>query len=132
MEKFFAGDYPGPAFEFLGAAHIGALAFLFLLNLSLLRFKGADERTRSRVRWTLALILWGNEIAWHAWNYAVGKWYSADEQALRETYRQKQSAVGNPQSAILNLKFAGCRLPTDYWHVYHSFSLTYFWRPYYK
>ncbi len=74
MEKFFAGDYPGPAFEFLGAAHIGALAFLFLLNLSLLRFKGADERTRSRVRWTLALILWGNEIAWHAWNYAVGKW----------------------------------------------------------
>lgn len=74
MQQFFAGDYPGPAFEFLGAAHIGALLVLIFLNLFLLRFKGADERTRSRVRWTLALILWGNEIAWHAWNYAVGRW----------------------------------------------------------
>lgn len=74
MDQFFAGDYPGPAFEFLGAAHIGALAFLVLLNLYLIRFKGADERSRNRVRWTLALILWGNEFAWHAWNYAVGKW----------------------------------------------------------
>jgi hypothetical integral membrane protein (TIGR02206 family) len=74
MEKFFAGDYTGPAFQFLGTAHLGALAVLVLLNLYLIRFKHADETTRSRIRWTLALILWGNEIAWHAWNYAVGKW----------------------------------------------------------
>ncbi len=74
MEKFFAGDYPGPAFEFLGAAHLGAMLLIVLLNLSLLRFKNADEKTRSRVRWTMAIILWANEIAWHAWNYAVGRW----------------------------------------------------------
>lgn len=74
MGKFFAGDYPGPAFQFLGPAHLGALLALILLNVYLLRFRHADERTRSRVRWTLALILWGNEIAWHVWNYAVGKW----------------------------------------------------------
>jgi hypothetical integral membrane protein (TIGR02206 family) len=74
MENFFAGDYTGPAFQFLGTAHLGALAVLVLLNLYLLRFKHADEATRARVRWTLALILWGNEIAWHAWNYAVGRW----------------------------------------------------------
>lgn len=74
MEKFFAGDYPGPAFEFLGTAHLGAMIFIVLLNLYLLRFKNADEKTRSRVRWTMALILWVNEIAWHAWNYAVGRW----------------------------------------------------------
>jgi hypothetical integral membrane protein (TIGR02206 family) len=74
MEKFFAGDYPGPAFEFLGAAHLGAMLLIVLLNLSLLRFKNADEKTRSRVRWTMAIILWVNEIAWHAWNYAVGRW----------------------------------------------------------
>ena len=74
MEKFFAGDYPGPAFEFLGAAHLGALFLIVLLNLYLLRYKKADEKTRSRVRWTMAIILWLNEIAWHAWNYAVGRW----------------------------------------------------------
>ena len=74
MEKFFAGDYPGPAFEFLGAAHLGAMIFIVLLNFYLLRFKNADEKTRSRVRWTMAIILWVNEIAWHAWNYAVGRW----------------------------------------------------------
>lgn len=74
MEKFFAGDYPGPAFEFLGTAHIGALLVIVLLNIYLLRFKNADEKTRSRVRWTMAIILWVNEIAWHVWNYAVGRW----------------------------------------------------------
>lgn len=74
MEQFFAGDYPGPAFEFLGAAHVGALAVLFLLNLFLIRFRYASDRTKTSIRWMLALILWGNEFAWHYWNYAVGKW----------------------------------------------------------
>ena len=74
MEKFFAGNYPGPAFEFLGTAHIAALACLVLLNLYLIRFRNADDKTKSKIRWTLALILWGNEIGWHYWNYAVGKW----------------------------------------------------------
>ncbi|HSO12451.1 MAG TPA: TIGR02206 family membrane protein [Anaerolineales bacterium] len=74
MEKYLAGNYPGPEFEFLGTAHMGALLLLLLLNLFLLRFKGTNEKTRNTVRWTLALILWGNEIGWHVWNYAVGRW----------------------------------------------------------
>jgi len=74
MEQFFAGDYTGPAFEFFGTAHIAALICLTLLNLFLLRFKNAQGKIKFRIRWTLALILWGNEIAWHYWNYAVGKW----------------------------------------------------------
>jgi hypothetical integral membrane protein (TIGR02206 family) len=74
MNIYFAGDYPGPTFEFLGNAHISALAFLVLLNLFLFRYKNAEEGTKRNIRWTLALILWGNEIAWHYWNYAVGKW----------------------------------------------------------
>ncbi|HXD09893.1 MAG TPA: hypothetical protein VN653_07520, partial [Anaerolineales bacterium] len=74
MEQFFAGDYPGPAFEFLGTAHLVALALLTLLNLFLLRYKNADDAAKRNIRWTLALILWGNEIAWHYWNYTVGKW----------------------------------------------------------
>ncbi len=74
MGLFFADDYAGPAFEFLGTAHIGALIFLCLLNIVLLRFKNASDDARRRVRWTLALILWGNEIAWHVWKYSVGQW----------------------------------------------------------
>ena len=74
MGQFFAGDYPGPAFEFLGTAHLVALACLTLLNLFLLRYKNAEDNTKRKIRWTLALSLWRNEIAWHYWNYAVGKW----------------------------------------------------------
>ena len=74
MGRFFAGDYPGPAFEFLGVPHLSALATLLLLNIFLLRFRFASDRTKTAVRWILALILWINEFAWHYWNYAVGKW----------------------------------------------------------
>lgn len=74
MTQFFAGDYSGPAFEFFGTAHLGAFTFLVLLNLFLLRFKNASEATKTKVRWTLALVLWVNEIAWHTWKYAVGQW----------------------------------------------------------
>jgi len=74
MDQFFAADYSGPAFEFMSATHIGALAFLVLLNLFLIRYRYADDRTKGSIRWLLALILWGNEFAWHYWNYAVGRW----------------------------------------------------------
>lgn len=74
MAKYFAGNYPGPEFVFFGTAHIAVLLLLVLLNLFLLRFKNADETTKSRIRWAMALLLWGNEIGWHLWNYSVGRW----------------------------------------------------------
>ena len=73
-EKYFAVDYPGPAFELFGAMHLAALAFLLLLNLYLLRFRNADDEAKKAVRWRLALILLLNEIAWHYWNFTVGQW----------------------------------------------------------
>src|SRR3989304_453838 len=74
MDQFFAADYSGPAFEFMSTTHIGALAFLVLLNLFLIRYRYAEDKTKGSIRWMLALILWGNEFAWHYWNYAVGRW----------------------------------------------------------
>jgi hypothetical integral membrane protein (TIGR02206 family) len=74
MTEYFAASYTGPAFDFLGTAHLVALGALILLNLLLLTFKTADDTAKTRVRWMLALILWGNEIAWHYWNYSVGRW----------------------------------------------------------
>jgi len=74
MEQFFAGNYTGNTFELFGTAHIAVLVVLVLLNIYLIRFKNAEDKTKTKVRWTLALVLWGNEIAWHWWNYSVGKW----------------------------------------------------------
>jgi hypothetical integral membrane protein (TIGR02206 family) len=74
MAEFFTRNYSGEPFEFLGLAHLAALATLVLLNLNLFRFRNADDSRRRSIRWVLALILWVNEIAWHSWNYAVGNW----------------------------------------------------------
>jgi hypothetical integral membrane protein (TIGR02206 family) len=74
MTPYFTANYQGPAFEFLGTAHLGALAALVLLNLILISFKNAGDGTKGFLRWTLALILWVNEFAFHYWNYIAGKW----------------------------------------------------------
>lgn len=74
MSDFFAADYPGPAFELFGITHFAALGALVLLNLVLLCFKNAGDGSKSAIRWLLALILLVNEIAWHYWNFTVGKW----------------------------------------------------------
>jgi hypothetical integral membrane protein (TIGR02206 family) len=74
MAYFFARYYPGPPFELFGAPHVGAVCALVVLNLGLLRLRGAAESTRRKVRWTLALTLWVAEIAWHLWNLVTGQW----------------------------------------------------------
>jgi hypothetical integral membrane protein (TIGR02206 family) len=74
MDQFFAADYSGPAFEYLSTAHIAAIAFFVLLNLFLIRYRHADDKTKSSIRWILALILLINEIGWHYWNYTTGRW----------------------------------------------------------
>ncbi|MCS7010675.1 MAG: TIGR02206 family membrane protein [Anaerolineales bacterium] len=74
MGVYFAGDYPGPPFEFLGVAHLAAIGFLIAFNLWLISFKKAGERVKRCIRWGMAIVLWGNEIAWHVWNASVGRW----------------------------------------------------------
>lgn len=74
MIPYFAGNYQGAPFEYWGAGHLGALAFLVLLNLYLIRFRHASDRAKGVVRWILALILLANEIAWHYWTFTIGRW----------------------------------------------------------
>ena len=74
MGQFFALDYRGAPFELFGTAHLAGLFALLLLNVGLLLFKRSDDTTRARVRLILALILWVNEIAWHAWNIYWDQW----------------------------------------------------------
>jgi hypothetical integral membrane protein (TIGR02206 family) len=74
MDQFFAKDFAGGEFEFLGTAHLIALLIIVLLNFYLLRYKGSSEETRQKVRWTMAILLWINEIGWHLWNASIGQW----------------------------------------------------------
>jgi hypothetical integral membrane protein (TIGR02206 family) len=74
MIEFFAKNYHGAPFQFMGFAHLAALFVLVLLNLALARTKTASEATRRRIRWLMAIILWVNEIGWHLWNYTTGQW----------------------------------------------------------
>lgn len=74
MGQFFAFDWQGDPFIMFGAAHLTVLGLIALLNIWLMRFQGATEATRVKVRWTMAIILWLNEIGWHVWNAATGQW----------------------------------------------------------
>src|SRR5687768_4761551 len=74
MIEFFAANYQGPSFEWLGPAHVTALIVLVALNLFLISFRYSTDAAKTALRWLLALILLGNEIAWHYWNYAFGTW----------------------------------------------------------
>lgn len=74
MIEYLAVDYEGAPFEYWGIAHLGALVLLVLLNLYLIRFRYASDRTKGTIRWILALILLANEIAWHYWTYNAGLW----------------------------------------------------------
>jgi len=74
MNSFFSAYYTDKPFVLFGAAHIGALLIIFLLNIYLLRYRGKDEAVRSKVRWTMAIVLWANEASYHLWNIAYGKW----------------------------------------------------------
>ena len=74
MMEYFAKDWSGAPFVFLGTAHLTALGLIVLLNVWLARFKGTAERTRRRIALIMAAVLWLNELGWHIWNYAVGQW----------------------------------------------------------
>ena len=74
MIEFFAANYQGPPFELFGKTHFAALGALVLLNLFLIGFRNAPDRTKAAIRWTLALVLLVNEIAWHIWNFSIGRW----------------------------------------------------------
>jgi hypothetical integral membrane protein (TIGR02206 family) len=74
MENFFIKDFTGGEFVFLGPHHLIAMLLLVLLNFLLLGLRNAGNTVRMRVAWTMALILWLNEVGWHVWNASVGQW----------------------------------------------------------
>ncbi|HEY3313042.1 MAG TPA: TIGR02206 family membrane protein [Anaerolineales bacterium] len=74
LSQYFSKDYTGGAFVLFGPAHLATLLVLALFILALTRLKGASELTRSKVRWTLAIMIWTAESSWHLWNIYNGTW----------------------------------------------------------
>lgn len=74
MENFFTKDFIGDEFVFLGQQHLIAMLLLVLLNILLLELRNAGNTARKRAAWTMAIILWLNEVGWHIWNASIGQW----------------------------------------------------------
>jgi hypothetical integral membrane protein (TIGR02206 family) len=74
MDFFFAKNFQGHEFVFLGQAHLIALGCLVLLNLALAGLKNASPRLKNTIAWVMAIVLWVNEIGWHVWKAAIGEW----------------------------------------------------------
>lgn len=75
MGQYFAIDYAGAPFQLYGLGHLLALTLIILFCFSFLYFRNIwGEKEKKRFRLTLAIILFLNEIAWHAWVAYWGVW----------------------------------------------------------
>lgn len=74
ISQYFIKDYTGPRFVLFGTVHLLTLLAVALVIMFLIRFKGSSEITRSKVRWTLAILIWASESSWHIWNLVLGTW----------------------------------------------------------
>ena len=74
MSQYFAYAYTGSPFVLFGTWHLVALLVILLLNFGLLGFRKSSAKTRSIVRWTIAIVLWADEASWHIWNASWGHW----------------------------------------------------------
>ena len=75
MQRYFAYDYDGPAFELFGTGHLVYLGMLAATIVFLIwGWQAPDDKSRDRVRLFIATVMLLNEIAWHGWNVATGEW----------------------------------------------------------
>ena len=74
MSQYFVYDYSGNPFILFGIWHFVALLLIVILNISMFGFRKSSEKTRNVVRWTMAIILWSDELSWHIWNLYWGHW----------------------------------------------------------
>ncbi len=74
MAQYFAYDYQGNPFILFGIWHLVALLVIVLINFAMLGLRGSSEKTRTIVRWSMAIVLWLDEASWHIWNIYWGHW----------------------------------------------------------
>lgn len=74
MAQYFAYDYHGAPFVLFGTWHVVALLVIVLINLAMLSFRKASERTRRTVRWSMVILLLLDDASWQVWNVYWGHW----------------------------------------------------------
>ena len=74
MAQYFAYDYHGAPFVLFGTWHVVALLVIVLINLAMLGFRKASERTRRTVRWSMVILLLLDDASWQVWNVYWGHW----------------------------------------------------------
>ncbi len=75
MQRYFAYDYDGAAFELFGTGHLVYLAILVVAIVFLIwGWQAPDDKSRDRARLFIATVMLLNEIAWHGWNIGTGAW----------------------------------------------------------
>jgi hypothetical integral membrane protein (TIGR02206 family) len=74
MSQYFAYDYTGTPFVLFGIWHLVALLVILLINFAMLGFRSSSEKTRTILRWSMAILLWMDEASWHIWNLYWGHW----------------------------------------------------------
>lgn len=82
MSQYFVYDYTGEPFALFGPWHLVALALIAAINLAMLGFRGSSEKTRMVVRWSMAILLWVDELSWHAWNAYWGHWTAYGDKSM--------------------------------------------------
>lgn len=73
--SIFARDWTGDRFHLFGPAHLVALLLVACaIALVAWRFRGASDIVKRRGALTIVALLWGQEIAYHAWRLSIGTW----------------------------------------------------------
>ena len=75
MNTYFALQFDGGPFKLFSPTHWAALIAILALNLFFVIWgKNFNQETRRIVRYSMAAVLVLNELAWHLWNWSVGRW----------------------------------------------------------
>lgn len=75
METFFTKDFSGGPFVLFSTQHLIAIGLIILTGVILIvSQRGAGEKSRNIVRYTLAILLVVNESTWQLWNLYTGQW----------------------------------------------------------
>jgi hypothetical integral membrane protein (TIGR02206 family) len=75
MEQFFTSNYTGAPFLLFGPSHLAFLAVVVLACVLLFIFRDRfSPRQKTFMRWSLAVWLVLNEVAFHTWHIYYGLW----------------------------------------------------------
>ena len=75
VTQYFEYHYAGPAFELFGTGHLFAMAIIAAVFAYLIwGWRTPDEDSKRRARLSILVIMFLNEVGWHAWNIYNGGW----------------------------------------------------------